>query len=214
MNNFIKIIPAINEISFSEIRRKIDLISPFSDFAHLDIADGTFTPNTLWNNPEDLRDLDFKISLEAHLMAKNPEEKFKNWILKNVKRIIFNLETISDFDLIFFECRKTGVQIGLSIAPKTSCIELKPYLDRIDLVQVLAVLPGISGQEFIYESLDKIKELREICGNCLIEVDGGVNNENAKIIIEAGADILASSSYIFSGGESEIKNRLESLKDN
>jgi len=210
MKKEIKIIPAINENSFNEIERKLNLVSPFSDWVHLDIADGSFTPNILWNEPERLEDIETEIKIEVHLMVLNPEYVFEKWLGKNTARIIFNLETINNFDFLATALAKHGVEIGLSITPNTSYTTLKPYLDKIDLAQILAVSPGMSGQKFEENSLEKISALRTICSNCVIEIDGGINSETAKNAILAGADILVSSSYVWSGGN--IEERIKSLK--
>lgn len=211
MKKEIKIIPAINEISFDEIKKKINLISSFSEWAHLDVADGSFTPNILWNESERLKDIETDIKIEIHLMVLNPEYVFEKWMQKNTARIIFNLETINNFDFLREECLKRGVEIGLSITPDTSYATLKPYLDKIDLAQILTVPPGNAGQKFEENSLEKISALRALSPNCVIEVDGGINPETAKYAISAGADILVSSSYVWSGDN--IEERIKSLKN-
>lgn len=213
MRKEIKIIPAINEVSFEEIKNKINLISGFFDFAHLDIADGSFTPNILWSEPEKLKSIKTDIKIEAHLMVLNPEYVFEKWMQKNIVRIIFNLETVNNFNFLSDKCRARGIEVGLSITPNTSFIVLKPYLYKIDLVQILAVSPGNSGQKFDGISLEKISALRAMSPSCLIEVDGGINLKTAKSAVSAGADILVSSSYVFGGDFLKIKNRIENLKN-
>lgn len=213
MTHEIKIIPAINEIDFSEILKKIKIIEPISDWVHIDVADGSFTENFLWHEPQDLEKLNSEILIEAHFMMKNLENKISEWLkYPMIKRVIFNLEASKNPDFIIQICHKKGVQAGVSICPVSSLDLLLPYLEKADLFQILSVIPGKSGQKFTEDSLEKIKELRKICPECVIEADGGINSDIAKNALNAGADILVSSSYIFSGNILEIKNRMESLK--
>lgn len=214
MTNEIKIIPAINETDFDEIHEKIKIIEPISGWVHLDIADGSFTENSLWHEPRDLERLNSEISIEAHFMMKNLENRISEWLKYPViKRVVFNLEASENPDFIIQMCHKKGIQAGVSICPESSLDLILPYLEKADLFQILSVVPGKAGQKFTEDSLGKIKELRKICSECVIEVDGGINPDTAKKAIDAGADILVSSSYIFSGDISEIKNRMEGLKN-
>lgn len=210
----IEIFPAINEVDFDEVVKKVNLILPYSDWVHIDAADGSFTSNILWHNPKDLENFNFKINLEAHLMMRGLEEKVENWLNLPLKRIIFNLESAENPDLIIEKCKAKNIETGISIGPDTQVEFIFPFLEsgKINFFQILSVYPGLSGQKFIESSLDKIRSLKEICPECTVEVDGGVNNENAKQIIEAGTDILVSSSYVFNGGVSQVKDKLESLK--
>lgn len=209
----IKIIPAINETDFSEILKKIKIIKPISNWAHLDVADGSFTENSLWHEAADLEKLNSEISIEAHFMMKNLENKISEWLeYPIIKRVIFNLEASENPDFIMQICHKKGIQAGVSICPVSSLDLFLPYLEKADLFQILSVIPGKSGQKFTEDSLEKIKKLRKICPECVIESDGGINPDTAKKAAYAGADILVSSSYIFSGNISEIKNRMDGLK--
>lgn len=208
----IKVIPAINETDFGEILEKIKIIKPISDWVHLDIADGSFTENSLWHEAGDLEKLNSEISIEAHFMMRNLEKQISDWLkYPIIRRVIFNLEASENPDFIIQMCHKKGIQAGVSIGPKSFLGLLLPYLEKADLFQILSVIPGASGQKFTEDSLEKIKELRKICFECLIEVDGGINQDTAKNALDAGANILVSSSYIFNGDTSEIKKRIESL---
>lgn len=213
MTQEIKIIPAINEADFGEILKKIKIIESISDWVHLDIANGSFTKNSLWHEPQDLEKLNSEISIEAHFMMKNLENQISDWLkYPSIKRVIFNIEAAQNPDFIIKECHKKAVEAGVSIAPASSLDLLFPYLEKTDLFQILSVIPGASRQKFTENSLEKIKELRKICSECVIEIDGGINPDTAKSAIDAGVNILISSSYIFSGNISEIKNRMDSLK--
>ncbi len=233
----IDIIPGVNVQSFEELKKAVSSVEPYSDWIHLDVADGTFTKNTLWHNAFDLASLETALKLEIHLMILNPEERINDWITEKVKRIIFNLESSKSPNTIIKKCRENNIEVGISIGPDTSLAKLHSYLDKIDpvrntffqtllkrfftksiggkvsngvdVVQILSVYPGLSGQKFIQDSLEKIRALNSNFRKYKIEVDGGMNYETAKLVKDAGADIIVSVSYIFSG---DIKERINKLK--
>lgn len=211
-----KIIPAINCPDFDCVKEKLEkAVKFFSDlpaddlskegWAQIDIADGKFTLRKTWNNPGDLI-TNYQlpiINLEFHLMVENPESVIDDWIETfrqnsgRADRIIVHLEALRGAD---FEKYKSGnAEIGLAINPETPVEKLIPYLDKIKFVQILAVNPGLSGQNFQQQVLKKIKFLKDNYPDVIIEVDGGINLETAKLCKEAGADILISGSYIWDG---------------
>ena len=198
-----QIIPAINEIDFEEIKKKILAAESFgAEWVHLDIADGKFTPNLLWNSPKDLDSLYLKpltlnLNIEVHLMVENPEDVLEDWLVSGIKRIFVHYETISDFGAVKDRCKKAGVELGLAIGPHIPVEGLFEYKRKVSYFLILAVEPGISGQKFQENQLEKIKLLRKEFPGAKIEVDGGVNIGNAFDIKQAGADILVSASYIW-----------------
>ncbi len=204
-----EIIPAINTDSFEEVKRRIKLVEPYTKWVQLDIADGTFTKNTTWHNPQDLLGLETSLKIEVHLMIGDIEERIEEWLIASVKRIIFHLETVKDPDFVFGKIKEAGKEVGLAIGPDTPWTKLAPYLDKIDLIQILGVYPGLAGQEFQEDNFDKIRHLRKEQPNCIIEVDGGMNKETARKAVEAGANIIVAASAIFNG---DIKKNIEELK--
>lgn len=190
-------IPAINASTWEEVVKKIRYIEPFTRWVHLDVADGTFTPNTLWHNPLDLVGFDTPLAVEVHLMEDCPEERVEAWLLRPVSRLIVHYEATRDLDFVVRKCRNDGVEVGLAINSHTSWTRLLPYAKQVDLLQILAVHAGISGQEFERHNLSKIKHLRASCSDCRIEVDGGVTPAVAGECVQAGANILASAGYVF-----------------
>ena len=197
------IIPAINEVNFEEIKKKVLLVQSFgSKWAHLDVADGKFTKNVLWNNPEELKveSEKWKVKIEVHLMVESPEDVLGEWLKTGIKRIFVHYESIKDFELLKDKCGAAGVELGLAIGPHIPAEGLFEYNGRVSYFLILAVEPGISGQEFQDNQLEKIRVLREKIPNAKIEVDGGINIRNAFDIKQAGADILVSSSYIWNSG--------------
>lgn len=206
-----QIIPVINASTFEEAKEKIKLVSPYCDWIQIDVADGIFSEHKTWNNPEDLLKLENVINIEMHLMVSKPESVIENWLkIPQVKRILVHLEAISDFDKLHDLTNQYEKELGLVINPETSIDLLKPYFKKINFVQLLAVKPGLAGQALDLNIVDKIKTLKTQKNDVIIEIDGGVNLENAKILKQAGADILTSASYIFNS--SDIKEAIEKLR--
>ncbi len=214
----IEIIPAINTDNFEEIRRKIKLVEPYfpppGGWVQLDVADGTFTKNTIWHNPKDLIGFETTLNIEVHLMINDIERCVDDWLIPEVKRIIFHLETSKDPDLVIKKIRDAGKEAGIAKGPDTSWTQLAHFRGKVNFFQILAVYPGLAGQELLEKTYEHIRQLRKFCELCIIEVDGGVNKENAKKLIEAGADILVAASAIFSAkGGGDIKKNIEELKN-
>lgn len=194
----VEIIPAVNAETWEEVVKKIRLVEPFADWIHIDVADGSFTPNSLWHNPLDLVGFNTPAKIEIHLMEDRPEERIEAWLLRPVSRVIVHYEVTHDLDFVIKEIKKEKMEIGLSVRSHTSWTALKPFAGKVDLLQILAVHPGISGQEFEHHNISKIKHLRASAPKAIIEVDGGITPKVADECVKAGANILASASYIFS----------------
>ena len=206
----IEIIPAIIAKDFQELEEKIRKVEPYVDWVQLDIMDGRFVDNLTWHNPRELKNLRTNLNLEAHLMIENPEESIDEWIESGIKRIIFHYEATQQPKEIIEKIKKAGLGAGLAINPETPAEVVDDLIGQVDLILAMSVFPGSGGQEFLEETLEKIKRLREKYSKIKIEVDGGINPETAKKTVEAGADILVSGSYIF---ESEdIKRAIDELK--
>ncbi len=207
----IEIIPAIIASDFKELEEKIKLVEPYVEWAQLDVMDGRFVDNYTWNNPQDLRKLETKIKLEAHLMIINPENALANWIKSGVKRIILHCEAVADAKEAIKRIKEAGLGVGLAINPKTPFEVVEPYLPRLDLVLVMTVEPGRGGQELIEDTLAKIKRLRENYPNVKIEVDGGINPKTAPKVVQAGANILVSGSAVFYNNK--IEENINQLRE-
>lgn len=194
-----QIIPAINVKTFEALKERLKLIESFGvSWAHVDVSDGIFTDFISFNDPILLRDVKTPLSLEAHLMTFEPEHSIEKWIRSGVKRIIFHHEATYNREEIIKKVRTAGLELGIALKPFTPRQFIKPFISQIDLVQILGVNPGPSGQDFKGgEIVNKIKELRNAYPKTIIEVDGGVNDKNAKMLIEAGASLLVAGSSIF-----------------
>jgi len=165
------------------------------DYIHVDVADGKFA-NVKHTNLDTFQLLkeNYNIPIIAHMMVVDPLD-YLDKIIKNLHSFTFHLEIEGDKWLIINEIKKKGKNVGIAINPNTKVSEIRPYLDAIDLVLVMCVYPGKSGQKFIPQSIDKVNRLAiyKKDFNFKIEVDGGINLENAK---KLNVDILSSTSTI------------------
>lgn len=207
----VEIIPAINAEDFEEVKRRVKLVEPYVKWVHIDVADGTFTPNTIWHNSQDLVGFETKLLIEVHLMIADMDKRWEEWILPAVSRMIFHLEASHDPDFVLKRIKENKKEVGVAARPETDWKKLEPFCKKADLVQTLAVPPGIAGQKFRPEILEKIRHLRLAHPDCIIEVDGGINLEVGKKCVEAGANILASANYIFLSAD--IKRAIKDLKN-
>lgn len=191
----IEIVPAILEQSWEEITEKVDRIKPYTSFVQLDVMDGAFVPNNTFNDTAKLRTLD--IDMEVHLMIEKPDLHLRTWAMPNVKRMIVHFEAVSNMRHVIDQIRKLGKQAAVAINPGTSTYEIKDYLNELDMVVVMGVEPGFSGQSFQKDALEKIREIKKWKPEMRVEVDGGVNGYNRDAIVAAGADVLALASFIW-----------------
>jgi ribulose-phosphate 3-epimerase len=196
----IKIAPSILSADFSCLKDEIRKVEKAgADMLHVDVMDGHFVPN-ITIGPAVVKDIRkvTKLPLDVHLMIENPGDYVDLFVKAGADMITFHIETISKTELRIKsqELRKSGVKVGISLNPATPLKRIIPVLGLVDFVLVMSVNPGFGGQEFIPSAVAKIKQLRAIFkGN--IAVDGGINDINAKKVIQFGANILAAGSYIF-----------------
>lgn len=206
----VEVIPSINVDNFEEVARRIKLVEPYVDWVHLDVSDGTFSKHVSWHNPKDLVGFESKVKIEVHLMIEKPEKKIIDWLLTPASRIIFHQESTKNHDLIIEQIHKAEKEAGIAIKPNTPWLKLFPYFGKVEVLQLLAVFPGLSGQILNNEVVYKITHVQGICHPCKIEIDGGVNLKNAKKLIKEGADILVAGNAIFNSDN--IENMIKELK--
>lgn len=210
----IKIAPSILSADFSCLEREIKRVeSAGADMIHIDVMDGHFVPN-ITIGPVVVKYMRriTKLPLDVHLMIKMPEKFIDDFVAAGSDIITMHIETISAsrFEFQARRLERKKVKVGISLNPATPFNKIKDVLDLVDLVLVMSVNPGFSGQKFIPSVIPKIKKLRSIFTGD-ISVDGGVNDKVAGRLINAGANILASGSYIF--GARDVKGAIERLKN-
>ena len=211
--NKIIIAPSILSADFSDLKNEIKKVENFgADWIHVDVMDGHFVPNLTIGAPvvSSLRKIT-KLPLDVHLMIENPEKYFEDFISAGSDIITFHYEAVKNSEVLISKIKDKGVKAGISIKPKTPAKEIFEYLDKVDLVLIMTVEPGFGGQKFMPDCALKIKEIRENSpDNLIIEVDGGINKETAKICKKHGADALVAGNYIYKSND--IKTAIESLR--
>ncbi len=206
----VEIIPSINVPTFEEVQERIQKVEPYVSWCHLDVTDGVFSKHLTWHDPVDLERLDTELNVEVHLMVMEPEKVVRQWLVAPIKRVIVHVEAVRDPEFIIKKCRDAGVEVGFAVNPETFWGKLQPWFEKVDLLQVLAVSPGPSGQKMAEGALDKIRHLRSACPRCIIEADGGVNFETAPQAAAAGADFLIAGGAIFNS--SNIEQAIKTLR--
>lgn len=183
---------------------------------HIDIMDGHFVPNLSYGPGfvSQIRKAS-PLFLDVHIMVSDPHTYAPIFIDAGADLITFHIEATDDVESLIKAIKEKGRKVGISIKPKTPVESIFPYLKDIDLVLVMSVEPGFGGQSFMPESLEKIRTLREEIKaqslTCILEVDGGINESTAKLVVEAGADCLVAGSYIFNKNIEEAVNSLWNL---
>ena len=215
----IEVIPGIFEKDFQLIRERAKLVAPFIDWIHIDIADNRLVSNSSFLDPSPFKKLiqETGKKFELHMMIENPLEISGSWIGVGFKRLLIHIESVLKFDggssKVENEMRRLKlekIEVGLAVDKETNIEEVFPYLDDVDCVLIMTIQAGFSGQQFIPEMLDKARVIRERKPGLPIEVDGGINDETARMAVVAGATRLVSTSYIFNSGNiREAINRLQ-----
>ncbi len=186
-----------------------------ADWLHLDIMDGHFVPNLTFGPPvvAAIRKIS-KLPLDVHLMVSNPAALVEQFAEAGANYLTVHVETEPHLHRLVNRIRELGVKPAVTLNPATSVDLLDEILSEVDMVLVMSVNPGFGGQKFIPASLDKIRRLRQklkrLDRQVLIEVDGGVNQETAPQLIEAGVDVLVAGSAVF--GSADMKATIAALK--
>lgn len=207
----IKVSPSLLSADFSCLASEIKKAEKSgADLLHLDVMDGRFVPNITFG-PLVVRAMRraTKLPLIAHLMIADPAKYAADFARAGSDMIIFHIEAVKNPKGLIRKIKKLGKKVGVSIKPKTKVSSIKPLLGLLDEVLVMTVEPGFGGQKFMPGPVKKIKEIRKhFSGD--IGVDGGINHENARVVIEAGANVLIAGSYLF--GSKDMKRLITKLK--
>ena len=216
--NKIKISPSILSADFSQLGNEIKRLEEGgADLIHVDVMDGHFVPNLTIGPPviKALRNYS-TLPFDVHLMISPVHKYIKDYAESGADIITIHPEATDDLKLSVNLIKKLNKKVGLSLNPDTPIDKIKKFLSSIDLVLIMSVYPGFGGQKFIPNVIGKIKELKNIKKKQNmkfdIEVDGGINFDNSKLLIEAGANILVSGTTIFKNNNGNIKKNIETLK--
>jgi len=206
----IDVIPGILAKEWIPIQERIKLVEPYVEWVQIDVADNTLVPNTTF--------LDFpkfltisRPFLEAHLMVANPEKYIKPMADAGFKRLIAHVEC-HDPRVFLDQVKYEHVEVGVAIDGPTELDQVEPFLDEVDVVLVMTIEAGFSGQPFLSENLEKIKTIHQNFPDLPIEVDGGINDKTAQLVVEAGATRLVSTSYLYKS-PGQIAHVIDRLKN-
>ncbi len=215
----IKIVPSILSADFARLGEQVRAVEAAGiDRIQIDVMDGRFVPNITFGTSavEALRLL-AHLRLEAHLMVQSPDDFIDQFARAGADTLIIHEEATPHLHRAVQHIHSLGKRAGIALNPSTPASTLSEVLSSLQLVLVMTVNPGFGGQQFIPETLSKIREvrgrIREQDLDCEVEVDGGVNAETARRVVEAGADVLVAGSAVFDskdGIATAIRRLLES----
>lgn len=213
MKNII-ISPSILSADFANLQRDIKTVEKYgADWLHVDVMDGHFVPNITIGVPvvKSLKAVS-SIPLDVHLMIENPEKYIEPFAQAGADILTFHYEAAKDkVETIVNLIKSFNIKAGLSIKPKTSPKEVLEYLPLLDMLLVMTVEPGFGGQKFMPECAEKIPVIKKYAPeNMIIQVDGGINAETARVCTQYGANSLVAGNYIYKAAD--IKSAIESLR--
>ena len=214
----IKIAPSILAADLMNMKEEIELVDNYgAEYIHIDVMDGQYVENIAFgpNIVKSLRPITKKI-LDVHLMITPVAKYIDSFIKAGADIISFHPDADKNTQDIIKQIKSNNCKVGIAVHPKINISDIEIFLDDIDCVIVMTVVPGFGGQKFMHSEVKKITELDNIKKQknlkFEIEVDGGINHESGKICRDKNANILVAGSYIFSNGKENYKKMIDSLR--
>lgn len=212
-----KVAPSILSVINNNLEEKIHLLEHIGvTYLHLDVMDNIFVCNYTfdYNLVEKIKN-NTSLIVDTHLMIEEPLNTIDKYINTKSDYLCFHIEATKNPKELILKIKKAGLKVGISIKPNTKVEELLPYLNDLDLVLVMSVEPGFGGQKFMPLSIDKVKWLdafrKENNLKYLIEVDGGVNLDNARLLKQVGCDIIVVGTFLFNNDIEKTFKELEQI---
>ena len=197
------IAPSMLSCNFGKLKEEIEMVNQSeAGWFHLDIMDGVFVPNITFGTPilEVFKEYATK-HIDAHLMIVNPENYIEKFASLGANTITVHYEACDNLLNTLKQIKKLNVKAGVAINPDTDVSVLDSLVNEIDLICLMSVFPGFSGQKFIPETFERLEKLKKIIteknSQAMIQIDGGVSIDNAKKLVSLGADILVAGSFVF-----------------